>query len=183
MEKQRLFVDMDGTLAFFRNIDSLELLYEKGYYRNLEPMSNVVEAVKEIIENHQEVEVFILSAVLSDSRYAMQEKIEWLNEYLPEVDQEHCIFPPCGVDKKEYVPGGIRETDAVLDDYTTNLISWEPSGLGIKILNGINHTKGLWAGNRLDYSKNGKKLTKNIIQIMQLRCYNKIVTPTLNKMI
>lgn len=31
MPKKRLFVDMDGTLAVFRNVDTLETLYEKGY--------------------------------------------------------------------------------------------------------------------------------------------------------
>ena len=41
-EKQRLFVDMDGTLAVFRQVDELETLYEKGYFLNLAPQRNVL---------------------------------------------------------------------------------------------------------------------------------------------
>lgn len=73
-EKQRLFVDIDGTLAVFKPVDTLETLYEKGYFLNLAPHENVVAAVKEIVTNHPEIEVNILSAYLTDSQYALQEK-------------------------------------------------------------------------------------------------------------
>ena len=63
-------------------------------------MKNVVAAVKEIVTNHPEIEVNILSAYLTDSQYALQEKNEWLDRYLPEIDQTHRIFVPCGSDKK-----------------------------------------------------------------------------------
>lgn len=36
-DKQRLFVDMDGTLAEFKPVDTLEVLYEKDYFLNLKP--------------------------------------------------------------------------------------------------------------------------------------------------
>ena len=73
MEKQRLFVDMDGTLAVFTPVDTLETLYEKGYFLYLMPQHNVVNAVRSIIMHNPEIEVFILSAYLSDSAYALQE--------------------------------------------------------------------------------------------------------------
>ena len=38
----RLFVDMDGTLAEFRSVDTLETLYEKGYFAELRPQETVV---------------------------------------------------------------------------------------------------------------------------------------------
>ena len=44
--KPRLFVDMDGTLAVFNRIDKLETLYERGYFADLTPQVNVVEAVR-----------------------------------------------------------------------------------------------------------------------------------------
>ena len=66
----RLFVDMDGTLAVFQSVDTLEKLYEKDYFLNLRPQINVIDGIRFIIKNHPEVEVFILSAVLSDSPYA-----------------------------------------------------------------------------------------------------------------
>ena len=34
--KNRLFVDMDGTLAVFKTVDTMETLYEKGYFKNLQ---------------------------------------------------------------------------------------------------------------------------------------------------
>ncbi len=64
--KQRLFVDMDGTLAQFKTLDTLEPLFEKGYFENLAPQQNVIDAVKEIIQNHKDIEVYILSAYLQE---------------------------------------------------------------------------------------------------------------------
>ena len=165
--RERLFVDMDGTLAVFKPVDTLETLYEEGYFLNLQPHDNVVDMVKEFIANHPDVEVFIMSAVLSDSEYALNEKNEWLDKYLPEIDAAHRVFPPCGVDKKEYVPGGIRPTDFLLDDYTKNLTLWQPPAKGIKLLNGINHTRGTWQHDCLSFEKSGKELVADIVDIMK----------------
>lgn len=44
--KQRLFVDMDGTLAEFHPVHSMEELHAKGYFAGLPPQQNVVEAVR-----------------------------------------------------------------------------------------------------------------------------------------
>ena len=77
---------MDGTLAEFKKVDTLEKLYEKGYFLNLEPNMNVVDAIRSIVTDHSEIEVYILSAVLSDSSYAVTEKNAWLDQYLPEID-------------------------------------------------------------------------------------------------
>jgi len=156
---------MDGTLAEFKNVETLEILYEKDYFFNLKPQINVVEAVKDIIKKG-EVEVFILSAVLSDSKYALDEKNKWLDKFIPEIDKEHRIFPPCGADKKDYLPNGIRKDDYLLDDYTHNLILWSPPAEGIKLLNDINHTRGTWQGNCINYNKSSEELSNNIYNIM-----------------
>lgn len=163
--RKRLFVDMDGTLAEFKNVDTLEVLYEQGYFKNLKPQINVVDAIKEII-NKNEVEVFILSAVLSDSKYALDEKNEWINKFLPEIDKDHRIFPPCGEDKKNYIPDHIRNNDFLLDDYTHNIMLWSPPTEGIKLLNGINHTRGTWKGSMLSFNKSSAELAKDISNII-----------------
>lgn len=168
-EKQRLFVDMDGTLAVFTPVDELETLYQEGYFRNLDPHINVVEAVREIINNYPEIEVHILSAYLTDSQYALREKNAWLDQYLPEIDQSHRIFGPCGSDKKEWIPGGIRTTDHLLDDYTKNLNNWQPPARGIKLLNAINHTRGTWQHDRIRYDRPPADLAAGIVDIMQGR--------------
>ncbi len=162
----RLFVDMDGTLAVFNPVDTLETLYQPGYFSNLEPQDNVVQAVKSIITTRPEIEVYILSAVLTDSAYAQDEKNEWLDRYLPEVDSAHRIFPPCGADKKDYIRGGVRDTDFLLDDYTQNLTLWHPPGQGIKLLNGINHTRGTWEYDRIRCDKLPEDLATNLISVI-----------------
>lgn len=166
-EKQRLFVDMDGTLAVFTPVDTLETLYEQRYFADLKPIAQTLEAVKEIIKNSPEVEVYILSAYLADSDFALREKNEWLDRHLPEIPAERRIFSPCGSDKKDYIPEGIRATDCLLDDYTKNLLQWQPPGKGIKLLNGINHTKGTWQDDRIYYKKASSVLAKNILDVMK----------------
>lgn len=168
MEKQkRLFVDMDGTLAEFKQIDTLEQLYEKGYFENLRPQIEVVNAVRTIIREHPDIEVNILSAVLSDSSYALQEKNNWLDRYLPEIDAAHRLFPPCGSDKKDVIKGGITPDDFLLDDYTVNLNAWEPPARGIKLLNGINHTRGTWQNAMVKGDRMSDALAEDIVKIIQ----------------
>ncbi len=151
--KKRLFIDMDGTLAEFKNVDTLETLYEKGYFEKLQPQVTVVEAVRLIVQQCPDIEVFVLSAVLSDSPYALEEKNTWLDMYLPEIDAAHRLFPACGTDKKEAIEGEITERDFLLDDYTKNLNDWEPPARGIKLLNGINHTRGSWQNAMVSWDK------------------------------
>ncbi len=150
MNKQRIFIDMDGVLAVFKETDKIETLYEKKFFLNLKPQKNVVEMVGNLQDN-PEYEIFILSAYLTDSKYAKTEKIQWLNQYLPDIDTEHILFCPCGEDKNKYVPNGICQSDILLDDYTPNLMDWKNAGgIAIKIMNGINGTKGTWQGAKLN---------------------------------
>lgn len=162
----RLFLDLDGTAAEFKQVDTLETLYEKGYFLNLKPNQGVLDAVHSIIASRPDIQVYVLSSVLSDSKYALEEKNAWIDRYLPEIDAEHRIFPPCGEDKKEFIPQGVRSTDFLLDDYTHNLTLWEPPARGIKLLNGINHTNGTWKSDALRFDKSPEQLAKDILQIM-----------------
>lgn len=165
MEKKRLYIDMDGTLAEFRQVDTLEKLYEPGYFFNLKPQMNVVLAVKEIIRKEPDIEVFIMSSVLSDSKYALEEKNKWIDFYLPEIDQAHRIFPPCGEDKKNYIPEE-KGHNFLLDDYTKNLTLWEPPYVGIKLLNNINNRHGTWKGEKVSYDMHPPLLAEQLVQII-----------------
>lgn len=163
---QRLFVDIDGTLAVFTPVNELERLYEPGFFGNLKPIDTVVRAIKQVIRRHPEIEVNSLSAYLTDSPYALSEKNAWLDQFLPEIDQTHRIFLPCGTNKKDFIEGGIQPGDYLIDDYTQNLLNWLPEN-GIKLLNGINHTHGTWRYSRLRFDKSPEELASNIVEIIQ----------------
>lgn len=143
---RRLFVDMDGVLAAF-TYTSQENLLAPGYFRNLPPQPRVLRAVSKLCRAG--FDVYVLSAVLNDT--AAEEKRGWLKEYLPDLPEEKIILSPCGEDKSLYVPGGIREDDVLLDDFTRNLEAWRKHGTAVKLLNGINGTKGSWTGKRVSY--------------------------------
>lgn len=182
-DRQRLFVDMDGTLAEFKTVDTLETLYEKDYFINLKPNENVLGAIKQLIADN-DIDVYILSAYLTDSRYALEEKNAWLDKYLPELPQEKRLFVPCGTDKSVAVPGLIRPDDYLLDDYTKNLSEWEPPARGIKLINGINHTNGTWQGDKIQFTHSPEEISNMISSVMKGEAHfyeDKIVTESVTK--
>lgn len=56
---RRIFVDMDGTLAKWNDV-ATEVLYEKGYYANLEPNYFLLDEIRRLIKNGEDV--YILSS-------------------------------------------------------------------------------------------------------------------------
>lgn len=167
-KKARLFVDMDGTLAEWRTpfVSSEEQLYRilksKGYFRNLRPHTNVVEGVRKLcIET--DIPVFIASCYIPGCS-ALQDKKEWLDEYLPELPVRNRIFIPYGCRKEEHVPGGIQECDVLLDDYTKNLKEW--SGIGVKLINPVNHSNRSWKGCIVGYKASETEIAEALIKIL-----------------
>ena len=159
----RLFVDMDGTLAKFIPQLEMSVLYQKGYFRNLPPQQNVIDAVKILLwAYHDVIEVFVLTAYLDDSRFAYSEKMEWLKEHLP-IDEEHIIMVPNGQNKREYINNFDPAKDVLLDDYTPNLSKWAP-GRAIKILNGINNTHGTWEGPRISMQRDPLDMARAVME-------------------
>lgn len=149
-DRIRLFVDMDGTLAEFKSISSSEELYEKGYFKNLKPFHEVVQGVRNIIDSHKDIEVYIISCVVN-SVYAIKEKNEWLDTFLPAISSENRLFIPDAANKGTFI-SNLKKTDYLLDDYNKNLIDWEKNGgSSIKLINGINDKRGSWIGERIDY--------------------------------
>ena len=162
--KKRVFVDMDGTLAVWNKGKKTEDLYQPGYFAELVPQPTVVEAIK-ILANQckNEVEVFTLSTVLVDNPYAIPDKNRWLDRYLPEINAEHRIFVPGSIPKYLAVPDGIRANDTLLDDYTANLVSWSAFARGVKILNGINHSRGTWLGEKVHKNDGAEAIVKTVL--------------------
>lgn len=182
--KIRLFVDMDGTLAEWKKLTLsfseseeatpemiqkkiYEILNEPEYYYRLQPHNQVIEAIREIVSN-PEVEVFILSCVLPDGEQntPQKDKDAWLDKFLPEIDKAHRIFVPDGENKTSFVPGRVRKTDFLLDDYTKNLTDWEVYGTGIKLLNNVNSSKNTWQGSRIAYNGNSHFMAQSLLTVM-----------------
>lgn len=159
--KRRFFVDMDGTLAKWNNVDMPDILYEEGYFESLEPNNNLVSSIKDLIKEGEDV--YVLSSFLNDSKYALKEKQKWLDKYIPEIDSNKRIFVEYGKKKTDYIENEIDTTDYLIDDYTKNLIDWKNAGgTGIKFLNGINHTRKTWQGFLLNIDGNIVESLKEI---------------------
>ncbi|MDR1754370.1 MAG: hypothetical protein LBR74_05620 [Eubacterium sp.] len=170
--RPRLFVDIDGTLARFHDeVDYLERMFEKGFFRDLKPFQEAVDGINNFIKSNPNVEVFILSgAVDGEPPYCRAEKQEWLRRHLPDIDAGHMIFTKVGESKARFVPGGLRENDFLYDDYNVSLDQWEQEGgVGIKCRNNINH-RGLngkmWEGLILSNSVHPAQISKGLEEIM-----------------
>lgn len=167
-DKFKIFIDMDGVLAEFKMIDHIEMLYEQNYFLNLNPQINVVEGIKNLIDQtngKKDVEIYILSSVLKDSRFAETEKNQWLDKYLPQIDEKHRIFLPYGTEKSAI--HDLNSKCILIDDYTTNLNDWDrKGGIAIKLINPINNRHHTWKGAKIDYCLNPVLMAYTIKRIM-----------------
>lgn len=156
---KRFFIDIDGTLSEYISKEYPWWL-EKEIFRDLPPQWEVINAVKKLIENGNEV--YIITAYHKHTPQVKEDKIYWLNKFLPKVKEDHMIFTFCGENKTSYVPGGIKPTDILLDDFNRNLENWrDEGGLAIKLLNGLN-SKESWNGLYATFETVDKILTLNI---------------------
>lgn len=168
-EGTRLIADMDGVLFKFDDqITSIDLLYQKGYFANLTPQEKVIEALREIIRQNPG-QVYSCSAAV-DSPYAIPEKIESLNKYIPELPEEQMLFIKYGSDqsKVDVIPGGVKQGDILLDDFGPNLSQWDDAGgTAVKIVNDINDKTMSWNGHRLHYLSDG--LATEIVELANVQ--------------
>ena len=176
--KKRLFLDMDGTLAQFHDVDKtfIEAMWQEGFYVGLKPFQNMIEGVREFIKEHPEVDVYVLSAVLdTDPPFVVDEKNAWLDRYLPEISAERRIFTRAGHNKADYI-GEVSARDYLVDDYNKNLREFEAAGAhSIKFRNDINHQgkgayggeKGsLWNGPMVSFDSSSKDIAKQLENLL-----------------
>lgn len=151
-EKTKIYIDMDGTIARFHDENLyLERMFEKGFFRDLKPFENAVAAIEKLV-NDSTAEIYILSATLNSC--SLDEKNQWLDKYLPNIDKDHRIFTSLNVPKSEAIGHQLTDKDILIDDYNKNLLEWEKAGgTSVKAKNNINH-KGLhgelWKGEIVD---------------------------------
>lgn len=168
MEKTIVFVDIDGTVAQWLPTTTPEELVEPGYFQNLPPYTQMVENVRYLIRHG--VQVYSLSAYMQTKGDPVAEKNLWLDKYIPEIPNAHRLFCPCDASKWDTVCKTVDPTDktfVLLDDYSSNLHQWEEdssgAGVAIKVMNGINGTKGSWTGARFYNAGSPKELLVAII--------------------
>lgn len=170
-DKIRIFVDMDGTIARFHDENLyLERMFEKGFFRDLKPFENAVSAIKELVKDNTS-EIFILSATVNSC--SLEEKQEWIDRYLPEIDKEHRIFTSLNVPKSEAIGHRLTDKDILIDDYNKNLLEWQKAGgTSVKAKNNINH-KGLhgelWKGDLIDITDTAESIVERMTKIIVSR--------------
>lgn len=171
IDKIRIFVDMDSTIARFHDENLyLERMFEKGFFRDLKPFENAVSAIKELVKDNTS-EIFILSATVNSC--SLEEKQEWLDRYLPEIDKEHRIFTSLNVPKSGAIGHRLTDKDILIDDYNKNLLEWQKAGgTSVKAKNNINH-KGLhgelWKSNLIDITDTAESIVERMTKIIVSR--------------
>lgn len=187
--KKKLFVDMDGVLAEWKNMTIPsqvpterikeyvnDVLYTENYYYNLQPYQNMVNAIKDIIKENK-VDVYIMSCYLPDNEkypnsHPLEDKNKWLDEYFGDLlPKENRIFVLDGEPKIDNLPEHIKlnDNDVLLDDYNKNLTEWverNPKLKGIKVLNGINDKHHSWNGKRVKILDESIDIKKDIYKTM-----------------
>lgn len=83
-KNKKLFLDMDGVLAEYQTITTLE--YDMDYvntkiFENAKPVKEVIAKIQNLLEQGLVEKVFILSA--SPNSITNEQKLNWINKHLP----------------------------------------------------------------------------------------------------
>lgn len=93
-----IFVDQDGPLADFgraaeeAGLEPVVAKMTPGFYRSLPPTEGALEALAEL-HNLPGVQVFVATKIPDRNPMAACEKIEWLHELAPFLDERIIITP------------------------------------------------------------------------------------------
>ena len=129
-QKNHYYVDMDGVIADFNAEPNAvaRFVHEKGFFANLKPIRQNLNAVKMLLRANANVS--ILSA--SPNEQADKDKRSWLQEFLPELPQDKIIIMRNGQVKADFVKD--IENAVLIDDYGKNCREFrERGGQAIKI--------------------------------------------------
>ena len=171
--QKKLFLDMDGTLSqFFAHAKCIEKMSEQGFFADLDPYINAVEAVKKLKLRGEELEVCILSAI--SNLFEEEEKKEWIQRYIGDIPVYFC---KAGSSKADYIlqlesKECIPEDYFLLDDYSKNLLDWKKKGgTPIKFrneLNGRGWNGSNFNGHTVYYDQKPDELAHDILSVMKI---------------
>ena len=92
------------------------VLYDKGFFRDLPVMENSQEVVKELNERY---DIFFTTAAM-EFKNSLEDKYDWLLDHFPFISWKNFVF--CG-DKS------ILRADYMIDDHPRNLVKFQGKGL------------------------------------------------------
>ena len=144
---KKIFLDLDGTVAKFNVRNALERFdNEIGFFAKLGAYKGI-ESINELAKSGI---VYIISA--SPNTQADNDKMIWINKYLPNVPLENITMCRVGENKAKIIESkysmSISQECYLLDDYTKNLQEWVANGgTGIKRLTSVaDNSTGKWQG-------------------------------------
>lgn len=116
------YFDMDGVLANFHKAykEDRAVALKRNAIATLEPFEENVALVRNMVAHGENV--YILTKAANEG--ARQGKVDWLAQYIPEIDEEHFI---CIVGHGKKVDF-IREDGVLVDDDKKNLNPWAKAG-------------------------------------------------------
>lgn len=144
---KKIFLDLDGTVAKFNVRNALKRFdNEIGFFAKLGAYKGI-ESVNELAKSGI---IYIISA--SPNAQADNDKMIWINKYLPNVPLENITMCRVGENKAKIIENkysmSISQECYLLDDYTKNLQEWVANGgTGIKRLTSVaDNSTGKWQG-------------------------------------
>ena len=167
---KRLFVDMDGSLANIHERNWQEECSKPGFFLDLRPYTNMVEAVSRLTER-DDVRVYILSAA-EPRNTAPDEKEQWLGRQFLGHTPIGCFFTKHGESKANHIRDffgvdRLQPDDFLLDDYSVHLLDWEAAGgTGIKVINQINGRGEKFAGTRVSVQESPEEIYGKLCGVM-----------------
>lgn len=105
---KKLCIDMDDTIANFIGDPRLNMIpiipthvdypemHKERFFRDLAPIDGGVESVRELI-NSKKYDIYILSVPLYTSPHCYSEKVEWINEHIPELSKKIILTQDKGL--------------------------------------------------------------------------------------
>ncbi len=134
---KNIYINSVGVLAKPNlELESLEELFQPGYFANLAPEWSMIEAAR-LLAGQEGCQVYILAPAFPGP-YAMEEQQAWLDRYLPEIPQENRLFVPLGQSKAQALGRPLTQEDVLVDGFSRNLPDWEKAGgVGIQSLKGV----------------------------------------------
>ena len=164
MDRFNIMTDGDGTLVVFDKTKGLDEISAPGYYRGLPILGNISKALEYCSEYS---DIYLVSAVMPYP-HVIPDKDYCYENIVPFIRSDRRVYTEYGRPKAEQIDGRINilPGDVFLDDYTPNLIemsSAHPEITCIKVMNGINGTKGTWDGPRLYAFSSIKSIANTII--------------------